>query len=237
MYKFKVFIEKIRCTDTESIHSSDKLFIAGAVISNEESKGFAKPLIRINTNEERNFTNEDSLLFEGISKSSSISIALQATDLDQNDGWYENKDNVLKVAGDIGGEMAGYLSSNPAVGAKTADGLKKGLAILGTVIDFFVKSDKNDTLGTFSGVIDFAAMNYGTQTKPVVINFREHDDYVNLWFTRVYVDYNDFAYEFNLRVECERYESLQTGPRHIFEYLGTRILNNEVYHSNLTVLS
>lgn len=69
MYKYRVFIEKVKCSDTESIHSSDKLIVAGVVATDRESKGYVIPLMRINTNEERY---PNALIFEGRSQAPSI---------------------------------------------------------------------------------------------------------------------------------------------------------------------
>lgn len=203
MYKYKVFIEKVKCRDTESLHGSDKLIITGLVVTDKEHKGYALPLMRINTDEERY---PNTLVFEGNSDVPNLGIALQATDIDENDGWYENKDNIIKLASEVGAGFATYLSANPEAGAETGEGIKKALPILGEVITFFTKKDKNDNLGQFSTSIGFENLPFGeSQVKSLAINFNEHDDYIPTWpFGSIYVDYNDFTYDFTLRIECEK---------------------------------
>src|SRR5947208_3534475 len=88
-YSFQVGIDLVTCNDTESIHSSDKFALAGAVITDSTRTGFVMPTIRINSGEQREYDRDIRLVFNGIANVPTLGIVLQAWDLDQNDNWVE----------------------------------------------------------------------------------------------------------------------------------------------------
>jgi|GEM_PF-6406043 len=196
MYKYKVFIENVTCNDTESIHSPDKLVLSGLIASGTKQKGYALPLIRINTHQTKSYPEDVSLLFDGYSKEAVIGIVVNAVDIDQNSGWYENKENISAFAKKIGEAAVTAYSGNPIAGSESGKYIDSGFQIIDTVVNFFINNDKDDVLGSAKGLIDFNEMEIGQRsTKRFEQVFRENDDII--------VDYNDYSYKIRFRVECE----------------------------------
>ncbi|MBB3836322.1 hypothetical protein FHS57_000304 [Runella defluvii] len=201
MYKYKVVIENVTCSDTESIHSGDKLVLSGLIATGNKQKGYALPLLRINTGQTKSYPADTSLLFDDFSKESTIGIVVHAVDIDQNDGWYENKENIKNLAVEIGKAAVTAYSGNPIAGNESGKYIDTGFQFIDTIVTFFIKNDKNDTLGNAKGLVNFNELTLGQRgTKNFSQAFREHDDYGLLG---IYIDYNDYSYTIIFRVECE----------------------------------
>ena len=63
-FSIEVTLEALVCRDTESIHSSDKFALAGAVFTDTDSAGIVLPMMRINDGETRPLR---TLVFNGTS--------------------------------------------------------------------------------------------------------------------------------------------------------------------------
>ena len=47
-YSIQVYLQKLTCRDTESIHSSDRFALTGAVTTDQQTTGLMEPTFRIN---------------------------------------------------------------------------------------------------------------------------------------------------------------------------------------------
>ena len=159
-YGFQVYLDKVICRDTESLLSSDKFALVGAVFTDLEVTGFAMPMMRINNGETRSFPNDLRHVFDGSSSTPRIGISLKAWDLDQNNSWLENKDDAMNVARSISTHLNGAGTAINTV----AQGIE-------AVVDQFVSWDKNDLLGNYNEWIDVDTLVGSTTWKTLTIHF------------------------------------------------------------------
>jgi hypothetical protein len=138
MYSTTVAMRKLTCNDTESIHSSDKFALSGAILSDAETIGIYLPTIRINDKEVRDIDREYSIH----SYSPIVGISLTAWDLDEGDSWNESEDDIKKGVAAI----ATAVKLVPGYGT-VASAVISGVsaAVIGAV-NIFNGWDKDDKL-------------------------------------------------------------------------------------------
>jgi hypothetical protein len=161
-FLINVWLTKVHCIQTESIHSSDKFSLTGAVFTGTKSEGVALEMIRINNGETRVFNR---LLFSETSKQPKVGVILEAWDLDDNPIWFENVDRVREVSKTIAGKVSEVILKNPQIGVA-------GVASAGAVLvagvgipelaNLIFAADENDWLGKYQSdlSLDYAQMNF-----------------------------------------------------------------------------
>ena len=113
-YRIKVTLEDVYCRDTESVHSADKLAVAGAVWVDGAPRGIVMPMMRINDYERRRFPDDLAVVFDGGADTGEVVLLLQAWDLDENDSSIENREEIDKAILAI---AVGVGALNPVAGA------------------------------------------------------------------------------------------------------------------------
>lgn len=168
-----VSLDRLVCTDTESVHSSDNFFMVGAVTVDGTSHGFAMPGMRINDYETRHFPDDLRKVFDGISQGNEIVLELAAWDVDENAPWVDNRDTILAVAKGI---TVGLAVAGVGVGTL--------IQVAGSVVDQLVAWDKNDPLLAYSQVL-------GLPFTPG----KRHDEWIDVPFARhEELEYSSFDY-------------------------------------------
>jgi hypothetical protein len=140
-YWIEVFLLNVECRDTESIHSSDMFALSGAISTDHDAQGFVMPTVRINTGETRSYLPAGPI-FAGGSNEPKVGLALEAWDIDENDSWVENEDDVGKAISSI----SGAAKLVPGWGTTAAAVIQAIGTAARAVINFFVGLDKNDPL-------------------------------------------------------------------------------------------
>jgi hypothetical protein len=201
-YSFQVGIDLVTCNDTESIHSSDKFALAGAVITDSTRTGFVMPTIRINSGEQREYDRDIRLVFNGIANVPTLGIVLQAWDLDQNDNWVENKEDIVKVSGAIAEGLAAIPTPFTEGAAAVLGAATK---VIPPIIDQFVTWDKPDQLMDFQQTFDLSDL---TPYVPSMRDFSahaSHDDGVGYssW---------DYSVDFSIHGEWDPVYFHPSGP-------------------------
>jgi hypothetical protein len=102
MYTINVELVKVICRDTESIHSSDRFALAGAVLTEVGRQGVYFPTMRINDGEERTLGTS----YQLTSGSPAVGISPQGWDLDENDSWKEDQKEIAEGAALIAAGVA-----------------------------------------------------------------------------------------------------------------------------------
>lgn len=92
-YSTNLQLHRLICRDTESIHSSDKLALTGAVKTDTDSVSVYFPMRRINDGE----TWEVNQSFSLSANTPHMGVALLEFDLDENDSWTENVDDIKAI--------------------------------------------------------------------------------------------------------------------------------------------
>ena len=150
-YSFTVQLVEVHCTRTESIHSSDKFALSGAVVTKEGSTGVVLPLIRINNGETRDLTMWS---YRIDSAEPVVGITLRAMDLDQNDSWPETKEKAVAVSGLI----SSALTAVPGWGTTVAGVISVATPVITKTIDTLISWDKDDVLFDYIEQFDFAGI-------------------------------------------------------------------------------
>jgi hypothetical protein len=97
-YQLSVRLDKVACRHTESVSSSDKFALKGQVITDLGNSHFIMPMMRINDGEDREFPDDLAVVFSGFSGTSTIGVILEAWDIDENDSWVENREEIAKIS-------------------------------------------------------------------------------------------------------------------------------------------
>ena len=142
-YNVKVYLYKLHCRDTESLHSSDRIALAGAVTTDRDANGFVVPSFRINDeppDDVHEFGN--ALIFDGPAEAAKLGLIVQAWDLDENAPWIDNKADIIKASQEISDEV----KKIPVYGTVAGIVLDAIIKIVPPIIDQFVEWDKNDQL-------------------------------------------------------------------------------------------
>jgi|SRR5882672_7531882 len=201
-YSFQVGIDTVTCNDTESLHSSDKFALAGAVITDSSRTGFVMPMIRINSGNQFTYDRDIRLVFDGLADSPSVGIVLQAWDLDQNDGWVDNKDDIVKVSQLISEGLA-------AIPTPFTEGAAAVLAtateIIPPIVDQFVKWDNPDQLMNMQQTFDFSDLAPYSPSMRDFSAHASHDDGIGYssW---------DYSVAFSIRGEWDPVLFRPSGP-------------------------
>lgn len=142
-YSIEVALEALVCRDTESIHSSDKFALPGAVFTDTESAEVMFPTMRINDGETRLL---QSLVFQSGSQVPKVGPSLQAWDIDENESWIDNEAEIKAVSAATaqGGKLVPKYGT---VLGLVLDGVNE---VVPTVVDQFIDWDDNDQLLLYS---------------------------------------------------------------------------------------
>lgn len=186
-YWFEVRLDGLVCRDTESLHSSDKFGLAGAVLTDVASKGFIMPMMRINDGETRTFPDDLKVVFNGPSGGNKIRLSLTAWDLDQNSAWTDNRESIMKTEKTISEQLKKMPPYGPPIGY--------GLDVATLGIDQLIKADNDDELGRFDqwvdGPDDIGFHQWGE--KPLSLRFYRSDGW----------GYSDWDYSLDLTIRCQ----------------------------------
>ncbi len=200
-YRIKVTLEDVYCRDTESVHSADKLAVAGAVWVDGAPRGIVMPMMRINDYERRRFPDDLAVVFDGGADTGEVVLLLQAWDLDENDSWIENREEIDKAILAI---AVGVGALNPVAGAvvlTVAD-------VVTSVVDRFVRWDKKDELLRTRQVVACPAIPLETQYQTVEVPFVEKQD----------PDYSGYDYVLTFSVESTWQASFGDAPAQPLRY-------------------
>ena len=168
MYNTTLRLKRLICRDTESIHSSDKFALTGALVSDTETVGIYLPTIQINDGEDRSIEREYSIS----SKAPLVGLSLTAWDLDQNDSWKENEEDIKKGSEAIAAAAA-LVPGYGTIASAVISGVSK--AVIATV-NIFNSFDKDDKLLDFSEWLDLPnARAYESTTFTRAITFSGSD--------------------------------------------------------------
>lgn len=157
MYSVNVILRNLICFDTESIHSSDKFALSGAIRGRSvEPVGIYLPTMRINDNESRSIDQAYSLFTD----EPRIEISLAAWDIDEGDSWKESEDDI-KTAVNLIKEAVKLI---PAYGQTASTAISVvSKAVIGA-IDLFNDWDKDDLLLEHNETVNL------TNSSPYVMN-------------------------------------------------------------------
>lgn len=174
----EVSLDRLVCTDTESVHSSDNFFLVGAVTVDGTRQGFAMPGIRINDYETRRFPDDLRRVFDGISNSPEITVELAAWDVDQNAAWVDHRETIAAIA-------KGITLGLTAVGGKAVGAL---IEVAKAVVDQLVAWDKNDPLLAYTKVLSLPFLPGKTHDEWLDVPFarEENPDYAGFDYTLSY---------------------------------------------------
>ncbi|MCM3905194.1 MAG: hypothetical protein ND866_26155 [Pyrinomonadaceae bacterium] len=198
-YWFRVDVDRVICRDTESLHSSDKLALSGALMTDTHIQGFVLPMIQINDGETRRYPDDLSTIFNGGSSEPRIGIAFLGWDLDQDDSWAENKEEIITVSEAIStGVKVLVPTYGPIVGA-VLDGV---IAAVPPIIDKFNHWDQKDKLLDHREIVDGSTGEaYQMVHKPLSIRFNRSDS----------IGYSDWDYTLELTMQCTWTPSFSSG--------------------------
>jgi hypothetical protein len=187
-YWIQVFLLRVTCKDTESIHSSDKFALAGDIVTDRANVALIKPMFRINSGDEHSFL-PSGPIFSGWSSQPKVGITLQAWDLDENDSWVDNEEDIVTV----GEAISTAVKAVPEYGTFAGAVLDGILATVPPVVDRFIDWDKNDQLMNHKEWVDLPA------GVPEVMNEIQHS-------IRFYRDdptgYSSWDYTIQCAIQC-----------------------------------
>jgi hypothetical protein len=170
---FDVELDRLWCEDPESLHSNDKFALAGAVITDLDASGFAMPTMRPPRHQFSNFPSDLVHIFSGVSSVPKVGLVLQAWDLDENEGWTENRDEIRAVS-------AAIAAVAKKKGGTAGNVIAAIAAAVPEVIDQFVKWDKNDELMNQTQWVDMPTGSpYTPVTTPLAVRFAKEER--DLW--------------------------------------------------------
>ena len=184
-YYVKVRPRQLICRDTESIVAPHDIFaLAGAVVVDGESHGFALPSVPINERQPHTYIET---LYEGFSETPQIDVALVGWDIDDNEKWVDNRQEIEEVTKKI----SEYGKKVPLIGdyvAWLSDNVPK-------IVDKFVEWDKDDQLLAWSNTIDVSA--------EAAVPFVQGYHWTEVKFSHSDgVGYSDWDYSLHLLIEC-----------------------------------
>lgn len=187
MYAITVELVKVVCRDTESIHSSDKFALAGSIFTEDANQGVYFPTMRINDGEERVLGRS----YQVTSRMPRIGVSLTGWDIDDNDSWKENEEEV----------KVGVKAITVAVGAIPGWGTTAAAVISGVskavidAIDQFNDWDKNDKLLDYNQVLTLATGGpYADHWTDHPIVFSHSGDFLG---------YSSWDYTVAMRINCQ----------------------------------
>jgi len=230
-YQIQVHLNKLTCRDTESLHSSDKFALAGAITTGTDTAGFVLPTFRINDSHPDNVRQfENLLVFDGGSETPDVGIVFQAWDMDENDGWVENRDEIVAVSLAI----AAGVKLVPG-GVEAGAGMELAVAAIVPVIDQFVQWDKDDELLRYGKWWSATAAGpFQRSARDVSIQFGGDDG----------VGYSTWDYTLDLTIVCTATPTFKAtplphdlAPRQLFQYAAADANNRRfeggypVFHS------
>jgi hypothetical protein len=146
---------KVICRDRESDSPYDTFRLAGAVIVDGKPHMFVLPTVASNETIQTSLAGytlfpprEDGAWVDGVggSGSTTIGLVLRAYDVDDNDEWHEDRDEIER----LNGMLADTVENIPKYGEAAAALLRAWPK----VVDQFVKWDKNDLLLSAALAID-----------------------------------------------------------------------------------
>ena len=184
-YYVKVRPRQLICRDTESIVAPHDIFaLAGAVVVDGESHGFALPSVPINERQPHTYIET---LYEGFSETPQIGVALVGWDIDDNEKWVDNRQEIE----DVTKKISEYGKKVPLIGdyvAWLSDNVPK-------IVDKFVEWDKDDQLLAWSDTIDVSA--------EAAVPFVQGYHWTEVKFSHSDgVGYSDWDYSLHLLIEC-----------------------------------
>jgi hypothetical protein len=188
-YSLILNLKRLVCRDTESIHSSDKFALTGAMTSDEGTVGIYFPMHRINSGESWDIFEEYILT----SKSPRVQISLFGYDLDENDSWTENIVEIKAIQQGI----------STIVGAINAPaGTISGAVGTGVIeaVNAFNKWDNNDKVLDYNKEVQLAGAAFQTQTLDLTTRFKSES----------FADYSGWDYTLEFSLTYTRQESF--GP-------------------------
>jgi hypothetical protein len=153
MFDIIVDFGKLTCKDTESVHSSDRFAMSGALVGDAGSAGVYLPSFRINDGEQRNI--DQSYHFS--SAAPRFAMSLMAWDLDENDSWKDNQDIVNGAIDGIA--IAASIAFSLGAGKVVKE---IGQAVI-AVVNKFNEWDHDDKLLDFNEWIDLPPGNYNVR--------------------------------------------------------------------------
>ena len=189
-YTFEVRLDRLYCADPESVHSNDKFALAGAVTTGVNHAGFVMPTMQPPLHQYSYFPQDLMPIFSGTSTEPKIGLVLRAWDLDENEGWVENRDTIKKVASGI----ASAIAAIPGVG--TAAGLVlEGVSVaIPAIIDAFVSWDKDDVLLDHTAWVEMPPLaGHELTSVPYSVHFSKKDP----------TGQSDFDYTLYLTITCQ----------------------------------
>ena len=200
-YRIKVTLEDVYCRDTESVHSADKLAVAGAVTVDGTAHGIVMPTMSIDDYQRKRFPDDLAVVFEGGSDTGEVRLYLQAWDLDENDGWLENREEIDQAALAI---AVGVAALNPVAGAVVV----AVWDVVTSVVDRFVAWDRDDELLRTTQVVQSPAIPLETQYQTVEVPFVKKED----------PDYSGYDYVLTFSVESTWQASFGDAPAQPLTY-------------------
>jgi hypothetical protein len=189
-WKFDVTLDRLYCADPESVHSNDKFALAGAVTTGVDHAGFVMPTMRPPKHQYSYFPPDLTHIFSGMSNESKIGLVLRAWDLDDNEGWVDNRETIQEVSSAI----AEGIGALPGVGTVAGLVLKGVSTVVPLIIDAFVSWDENDLLLDHATVVEMPqATPYIPTSAPYSVHFSKSDP----------TGQSDFDYTLYLTITCE----------------------------------
>jgi hypothetical protein len=214
-YWFRVYVDRVICRDTESLHSSDKFALAGVVMTDLNAQGFVMPMIRINDGETRRYDEDLNTIFDAASSEPKVGIALLGWDLDQNDSWVENKEDII----DVSQKISEGVKMIPEYGAIAGSVLDAAIVVVPPIIDQFADWDKNDKLLDYRQIVNGNTGNaYQEVSKSLSVVFSRDDS----------IGYSDWDYTLDLTIYCTWMPSFGTGGIQLGEQAGEQPYQNSV---------
>jgi hypothetical protein len=182
-YHVSVRLGSLICRNRESTTAPHDIFgLAGAVIVDGEAQGFAFEGIPINERQPWSYAAE---VFNGVSESPTIELKLLGLDIDDNEKWVRNREEIGELADKIS-EFAGHI---PVIGDFAAFVIE----IIPDVVDQFVEWDENDVLLDHASTIDLSA--------DAVVPFRASSRRMEVKFSGSdRVGYSDWDYSLHIGV-------------------------------------
>lgn len=188
-YWFDVWLDSLYCEDPESLHSTDKFALSGAVITDLEAAGFVMPTIRPPENQHSYFPQDLVHLFSDRSSVPRFGLDLHAWDLDENEGWVDNRDDIVKASKAI----AQGVKAVPGWGLAVGAALDVINTVVPPIINQFVSWDKNDPLLNYTKWVDMPSLTPNVPFHmPLAVQFWKKDD----------TGYSDFDYTLHFRITC-----------------------------------
>lgn len=188
-YWFDVWLDSLYCEDPESLHSNDKFALSGAVSTDLEAAGFVMPTIRPPENQHSFFPQDLVHLFSDRSSVPRFLLDLHAWDLDENDGWVDNREDIVKASKAIAQGVKAVPGWGMAVGV-ALDVINK---VVPPIIDQFVSWDKNDPLLNYTRWVDMPTLTPNVPFHmPLAVHFFKEDD----------TGYSDYDYTLHFRITC-----------------------------------